>query len=74
MLTLEEQERRAYISGDTDRAALLARAIDSEAAGAPKIRKLQAQIDNYDDEVQILEDDIESLREQVEDLGGVPCA
>ena len=29
-LTLEEQERLAYINGDTQRAALLARAIDGD--------------------------------------------
>jgi len=31
MLTTEEQERAAYISGDTDKAALLARIVDLEA-------------------------------------------
>lgn len=30
MLTLEEQERRAYISGNTELAAALAAAVDAE--------------------------------------------
>lgn len=49
-LTLEEQERRAYISGDVKTAALLALAIDGD--------------DELTERIQMLEDEVAELRRE----------
>lgn len=43
-LTLEEQERRAYISGDTERAALLAAVVDGDGED-PRIAVLEQALE-----------------------------
>lgn len=50
-LTLEEQERRAYISGDTGRAALLAALVD----GDERIAKLEEDIAKLEEDIDELE-------------------
>jgi len=47
-LTLEEQERRAYISGDTGRAALLAALEEDIAKLEEDIAKLEEDIDELE--------------------------
>ena len=59
-LTLEEQERRAYISGDTERAALLAALVD----GDERIAELDERIAELDERIcdpKVLEQALEAL-------------
>ena len=51
MLTIDEQERRAYISGDTQRAALLARTMDLKSEGTTHEKEMQAAVDAAEREV-----------------------
>lgn len=53
-LTLEEQERRAYISGDTERAALLAAVVDGDGED-PRIAELEAVVDELNERIADLE-------------------
>ncbi len=58
-LTLDEQERRAYVEGNTDLAAVLARADDAEAA-LDEVGRLKEEIDELRAENERLRDKIES--------------
>lgn len=55
MLTLEEQERRAYISGNTELAAALGAALDAEHHEV-ELNEAQQRIEELEDEVADLED------------------
>lgn len=55
MLTLEERERRAYISGRTEEAALLAVVIDNESE---QVKELEYEIRSLKDEVRELQDEL----------------
>lgn len=46
-LTLEEQERRAYISGDTERAALLATLVDGDGEDS-RVAELEQALEALD--------------------------
>ena len=74
MLTIDEQERRAYISGDTREAALLARIEDLEADGTENEMALQDDLDQAGRDLEDTEDACEALREQVQAIGEAPCA
>ena len=49
-LTIDEQERLAYISGDTARAALLAQIMDLESEGTVHEKEMQTAVDAADRE------------------------
>jgi hypothetical protein len=59
VLTLEEQERRAYVEGNTELAAVLARADDAEAA-LDEVDRLKEEIEDLQAENQRLRDKIEN--------------
>lgn len=63
-LTLEEQERRAYISGNTELAAALAAALDAQGTGV--------ELTHAQDRIEELEDRIRELEDEVSDLAGKP--
>lgn len=58
MLTLEEQECRAYIAGNVELAAALGAAIDVESE----------RVEELEHEVSMRDDEIASLRAQLDDL------
>jgi chaperonin cofactor prefoldin len=57
-MTLEEQERLAYISGDTRTAQLLAQALDKD----------NDRVEDLEDEVKRLEYDIEEMASRFDDI------
>ena len=70
MLTLEEMERRAYISGDTERAELFAR-LEDATEESEEANLLTSQADEAAADERAI---TAALRKQIRKLGEVPCA
>lgn len=68
MLTLEEQERRAYISGNVREAELLARCIDGDADLVSDVEQAEDQAKQAERDADNLRDDLERAEDQVADL------
>lgn len=66
MLTLEEQERRAYIAGDTRTADLLAHAIEGDDELAADLQMAEEQRDAAQKYKDDMEEDLESTKEHLD--------
>lgn len=64
-LTLQEQERRAYISGDVGRAALLALAIDGDDDVAREAQWAREQVNEAGREAELLRDDLVAAEDRI---------
>lgn len=67
-LTLEEQERRAYISGDVKTAALLALAIDGDDELSADLQRQEDATRDAEREADRLREDVEALEDRVHEL------
>ncbi len=61
-LTLDERERAAYISGDVERAALLAETEDYESDDLASARE---EVDTLEAHVRVLERENDELRDEL---------
>ena len=64
-LTLEEQERRAYLAGDTVLAAALAAAVDAQEE-ADEVEDLRARCADLEVENDILQDKLAAARRSLD--------
>lgn len=71
MLTIEEQERRAYISGNVELAAALGASMDleSERVGEAEhdARELRREVDDLEEQLQTADERIAELERKLED-------
>lgn len=71
MLTIEEQERRAYISGNIELAAALGASIDAESGRVEEAeyaaRELQREVDDLSEQVAIADERIAELEAQLDE-------
>ena len=71
MLTLEEQERRAYVEGYVAWAGVLALAIDAESERLDEAehdaRELKREVDDLEDQLQAADERIAELEAELED-------
>lgn len=71
MLTIEEQERRAYISGNVELAAALGATTDLESERAEELehdnRMLNSELSDTCDELDVARNRIAELEQELED-------
>lgn len=71
MLTLEEQERRAYISGNTELAGALGASMDLESDRVDEAehdaRELRREVDDLEEQLQVADERIAELEQELED-------
>ena len=71
MLTIEEQERRAYISGNVELAAALGAATDLESDRVEEAehdaRELRREVDDLEEQLQVADERIAELEAELED-------
>lgn len=71
MLTPEEQERRAYISGNVELAAAIGASIDLESDRVEEAehdaRELKREVDDLSEQLQIADERIAELEQELED-------
>lgn len=71
MLTLEEQERRAYINGNVELAAAIGASIDLESERIEEAehdaRELKREVDDLTEQLQVADERIAELEQELED-------
>lgn len=71
MLTLEEQERRAYINGNVELAAAIGASIDLESERIEEAehdaRELKRKVDDLTEQLQVADERIAELEQELED-------
>lgn len=71
MLTIEEQERRAYISGNVELANALGAAMDLESDRVEEAehdaRELRREVDDLEKQLQVADERIAELEQELED-------
>lgn len=71
MLTIEEQERRAYISGNVELAAALGASMDLESERVDEAehdaRELRREVDDLEEQLQIADERIAELEAELAD-------
>jgi chromosome segregation ATPase len=68
MLTLEERERRAYIEGRVEEAALLAQAIDGDEALREEVAELKTEASKSEDEIGRYISELDDKGVEIEEL------
>lgn len=71
MLTIEEQERRAYISGNVELANALGAAMDLESDRVEEAehdaRELRREVDDLEEQLRVADERIAELEQELED-------
>lgn len=71
MLTIEEQERRAYISGNTELAAALGASMDLESERVDEAehdaRELKREVEDLEEQLQVADERIAELEQELAD-------
>lgn len=65
MLTIEEQERRAYITGNTQLAAALGSVLDADSEEGEMIQMLGERINDLERDLDAAEEELVDLRNRL---------